>query len=114
MIFLFNFTIVPNGIDFVLNEQIAKDMPLYGMDYENDLKRLSEVTAGNLGLYKQFSSSNVILSCNIIGSEVDIQLSPGLGKYIDPYIKNEVIFENAKLIYEILAKVMDRACIANR
>lgn len=46
MIFLYNFTIVPNGIDFVLNTQLAEDMGKYGINYEIELKALSDVLGG--------------------------------------------------------------------
>lgn len=40
-------------------------------------------------------------------NELEIMLSEGLGQYIDVYTKNQIIFENGKLIADLLIKVMD-------
>ena len=93
-----------NGIDFILNEGIAEDMY---PEYELMLQPLVKSTCETLMMYKYFSKCNPILSCRILDSnELEVMLSEGLGQYIDAYTKNQIIFENAKLIAEILGKVM--------
>lgn len=43
----------------------------------------------------------------LIERELEIMLSKGLGQYIDPYTKNQIIFENGKLLADILIEVMN-------
>lgn len=105
MIFLYRFDLKDNGIDFVLNEQIAADMLPY---YEEMLRPLVASLAETLSFYRAFSKHPTILTGKILdNNELEIMLSEGLGQYIDVYTKNQIIFENGKLIADILIKVMD-------
>jgi hypothetical protein len=105
MIFLYRFDLKDNGIDFVLNEKIAADMLPY---YEEMLKYLVASLAETLSFYRAFSKHPTILTGKILdNNELEIMLSEGLGQYIDVYTKNQIIFENGKLIADLLIKVMD-------
>ena len=105
MIFLYRFDLKDNGIDFVLNEKIAADMLPY---YEEMLRPLVASLAETLSFYRAFSKHPTILTSKILdNNELEIMLSEGLGQYIDVYTKNQIIFENGKLIADILIKVMD-------
>jgi len=105
MIFLYRFDLKDNGIDFVLNEKIAADMLPY---YEEMLRPLVASLAETLSFYRAFSKHPTILASKILdNNELEIMLSEGLGQYIDAYTKNQIIFENGKLIADILIKVMD-------
>lgn len=105
MIFLYRFDLKDNGIDFVLNEKIAADMLPY---YEEMLRPLVASLAETLSFYRAFSKHPTILTGKILdNNELEIMLSEGLGQYIDVYTKNQIIFENGKLIADILIKVMD-------
>jgi hypothetical protein len=46
--------------------------------------------------------------------EFEVNLSPGLGQYIDAYTKHQILFENAKLISDILVQVMNRRTLESR
>jgi hypothetical protein len=105
MIFLYRFDLKDNGIDFVLNEKIAADMLPY---YEEMLRPLVASLAEILSFYRAFSKHPTILTGKILdNNELEIMLSEGLGQYIDVYTKNQIIFENGKLIADLLIKVMD-------
>jgi hypothetical protein len=105
MIFLYRFDLKDNGIDFVLNEKIAADMLPY---YEEMLRPLVASLAETLSFYRAFSKHPTILTGKILdNNELEIMLSEGLGQYIDVYTKNQIIFENGKLIEDLLIKVMD-------
>jgi hypothetical protein len=105
MIFLYRFDLKDNGIDFVLNEKIAADMLPY---YEEMLRPLVASLAETLSFYRAFSKHPTILTSKILdNNELEIMLSEGLGQYIDVYTKNQIIFENGKLIADILIKKMD-------
>ncbi|MBY0596211.1 hypothetical protein [Bacillus bingmayongensis] len=45
---------------------------------------------------------------------LSLGLSEGLGDYIDAYTKHQVIFENAKLIADILIEVMDQRTLERK
>jgi len=107
LIFLYRFDKHKNnGIDFVLNEGIAEDM--YS-DLEQDLlKPLVRAACKTLMLYKSFSKTDTIMTGTILDTnEFEVMLSEGLGSYINLYEKS-ILFEQAKLIADILIKVMDR------
>ncbi|MBO1628267.1 hypothetical protein [Bacillus arachidis] len=105
MIFLFRFDIKDNGMDFILNEKIAEDMSPY---YDEMLRPLTASLSQTLNFYRDFSKHPTILSCKILdNNELEIMLSKGLGQYIDVYTKNQIIFENGKLIADILMEVMN-------
>ncbi|CAM4362395.1 hypothetical protein BAMA_16280 [Bacillus manliponensis] len=109
MIFLFRFDIKESGIDFVLNEKIAEDMTPY---YDDLLRPLAISLARTLNFYRAFSTDPTILYCNILDdNQLEIMLSKGLGQYIDAYTKNQIIFDNGKLIAEILMEVMSQHTI---
>ena len=106
MIFLFRFDIKDDGMDFVLNEKIAEDITPY---YEEMLRPLAASLGQTLNFYRAFSKHPTILSCPILDdNQLEIILSKGLGQYIDVYTKNQIIFENGKLIADILMEVMNR------
>ncbi len=105
MLFLYRFDLKDNGIDFVLNEKIAADMLPY---YEEMLRPSVASLAETLSFYRAFSKHPTILTGKILdNNELEIMLSEGLGQYIDAYTKNQIIFENGKLIADLLIKVMD-------
>ncbi|MCU5064894.1 hypothetical protein OB986_27220 [Bacillus cereus] len=105
MIFLFRFDIKDDGMDFILNEKIAEDMSPY---YDEMLRPLAASLSQTLNFYRAFSKHPTILSCRILdNNELEIMLGKGLGQYIDPYTKNQIIFENGKLIADILMEVMN-------
>jgi hypothetical protein len=112
LIFLFRFDVVNNGMNFVLNEGIAEDMY---PDLDELLKPLVDSTCGVLGHYKIYSKSNPIMQGQILDTgEFEVNLSSGLGQYIDPYTKHQVLFENAKLISDILVQVMNRRTLERK
>lgn len=111
MIFLYNFTIKGNGIDFVLNEGLVQDM--YS-DLDEQLKIAVESTAQKLMRYKDLSKSDVIMTGRILDTnEFEVTLSEGLGQYINPYEKN-LLFNDAKLIADILVNVMHRRSLERK
>lgn len=105
MIFLYRFDLKDNGIDFVLNEQIAADMiPVY----EEKLRPLVASLAETLCLYRSLSKYTTILTGEILeNGEIEVMLSEGLGQCIDTYTNNQIIFESGKCIADILIQVMD-------
>jgi hypothetical protein len=106
MIFLYRFDLKENGIDFVLNEQIAADMLPH---YDALLRPLVASLADTLQLYRSLSTHPTILTGGKIldNGQLEVMLSEGLGQYIDIYTKNQIIFENGKRIADILVNVMD-------
>ncbi|MCI0768544.1 hypothetical protein [Bacillus sp. TL12] len=112
MIFLFRFDSTEHGMDFVLNEKIASDMYPF---YEEMLKPIVHSTCQVLSRYKRFSKSNTIMTSTILdNNQLEVMLSEGLGDYIDAYTKHQVIFENAKLIADILIEVMDQRTLERK
>lgn len=112
MIFLYRFDLKGKGIDFVLNEGIAQDMY---PEYEEMLRPLVFSTCQVLDHYKHLSKHSTIMTGNILDTnEFEVMLSEGLGSLIDSYTKNQIIFENAKLIADILMKVMERRTLESR
>lgn len=106
MIFLFQLDVMGSGINFVLNEQIARDMY---PDLEEKMRPIVVKTCDVLQNYKEHSQSNPILKMVVQDDgALSADLSPGLGQYIDEHTKHEVIFKNAKMIADILAEVMNR------
>jgi hypothetical protein len=106
MIFLYRFDLKDNGIDFVLNEQIAADMLPH---YDALLRPLVASLADTLQLYRSLSKHPTILTGKILdnGQLEVVMLSEGLGKCIDVYTNNQIIFEDGKRIADILVNVMD-------
>ncbi|WP_028777303.1 hypothetical protein [Shimazuella kribbensis] len=105
MIFLFQSDVTGSGINFVLNEQIARDMY---PDLVEKMRPIIVETCDVLQNYKQHSKGNPILEVVIQDNEdVTVDLSPGLGKFIDEHTRR-AIFENAKQIALILGEVMNR------
>lgn len=105
MIFLYRFDLKENGIDFVLNEQIAADMLPH---YDALLRPLVASLADTLQLYRSLSTHPAILTGKILNNgQLEVMLSEGLGKHIDVYTKNQIIFEDGKRIADILVNVMD-------
>ncbi|MCB2300432.1 hypothetical protein [Clostridium tagluense] len=111
MIFLYNFEIKGNGIDFVLNEGLAKDM--YS-DLEIHLRALVKSTVAILLDYRYLSSSNIIFSAKVLDNdELELLFSKGLGQYIDERAKN-VLYECGKAIANICAEVMQRRTLEEK
>jgi hypothetical protein len=106
LIFLFQFDKSDDGIDFVLNERIAEDMDTQS---EELLGPLVFSTCQVLMHYKEISKSDTIMSGMIVETdEFEVTLSEGLGQYIDPFTKNSILFENAKIIADLLVEIMSR------
>ncbi|KIV55069.1 hypothetical protein AM501_03485 [Aneurinibacillus migulanus] len=111
MIFLFRFDVANDGINFILNEEIARDMYPYTREV---LRQLADSTCKVLEHYKIYSKSNPIMQGQILGNgQFEVNLSPGLGEYIDPYTKSKILFENVKLISDMLIQVMNRRTLDN-
>lgn len=109
MIFLYRFDKNGNGIDFILNEVIAEDMMPYP-EYDIMLKPLVHSTCQMLMPYRVFCKGDTMMTGTILDTnEFEVMLSTGLGQHIDAYTKNQIIFENAKLIADVLVKVMERS-----
>jgi hypothetical protein len=104
MIFLFRFDATDKGMDFILNEEIAMDM------YPDLEEMLHDLVKSLCSILEQFKVYNKTIFSGVIhdDGQADVTLSKGLGQYIDPYTKNQIIFEHGKLITEICTKVMDR------
>ena len=114
MIFLYRFDKNGNGIEFILNEVLAEDMIPYP-EYDIMLKPLVHSTCQILMPYKAFCKDDTIMTGTILDTnEFEVMLSTGLGKHIDAYTKNQIIFENARLIAEVLAKIMERRSLERR
>ncbi|HEQ3527480.1 MULTISPECIES: hypothetical protein [Bacillus cereus group] len=106
MIFLFRFDVTDKGMDFILNEEIAKDMY---PDLEEMLRDLVKSLCSILEYYKVYNKEKTIFSGVIHDNgEAEVTLSKGLGKYIDLYTKNQIIFDHGKLITELCTTTMDR------
>ncbi len=104
-IFLFRFEVIGNGINFVLNKEIASDMY---EDVDEKLKPLAHACCETLVRYKHLSISNIIMDGNILDTgEFEVMLSRGLGKYFVEDEKQQ-LFQDAKSIADLLIAVMDR------
>src|SRR5688500_6541182 len=104
-IFLFRFELRSNGINFVLNKQIAADMY---QDVDEKITPLAHVCCETLLRYKHLSVSNTIMDGNILATgEFDVMLSKGLGSYFADDEKQQ-LFQDAKKIADLLVVVMDR------
>lgn len=105
MIFLYQFDLKENGIDFVLNEQIAADMLPH---YDAMLRPLVISLADTLQRYHSLSKHPTILTGKILDNgELEVMLSEGVGKYIDTYTKKQIILESGKCIADVLIQVMN-------
>ncbi|HDR7494664.1 hypothetical protein [Bacillus tropicus] len=106
MIFLFRIDVTDKGMDFILNEEIAKDMY---PDLEEMLRDLVKSLCSILEYYKVYNKEKTIFSGVIHDNgEAEVTLSKGLGEYIDLYTKNQIIFDHGKLITELCTTIMDR------
>lgn len=106
LIFLFRFDVTDKGMDFILNEEIAKDMY---PDLEEMLRDLVKSLCSILEYYKVYNKEKTIFSGVIHDNgEAEVTLSKGLGEYIDLYTKNQIIFDHGKLITELCTTIMDR------
>ncbi len=104
-IFLFRFEVIGNGINFVLNKEIASGMY---EDVDEKLKPLAHACCETLVRYKHLSISNIIMDGNILDTgEFEVMLSRGLGKYFVEDEKQQ-LFQDAKSIADLLIAVMDR------
>jgi len=104
-IFLFHFELRSNGIDFILNEAIAADMY---QDMDDKIKPLVYNCCEILLGYRDLSVSNTIMDGNfLVTGEFEVMLSKGLGQYFAPTEKKQ-LFQDAKIISDLLAVVMDR------
>lgn len=105
MICLFRFELKDNKIDFILNNKIEKDITPYCNEM---LQSLVISLSQNLHSYRPFSKHSTILSCQVSGNkQIEIIVSEGLGRYIDVYTKEEIIFKNSKCIADILIQFID-------
>lgn len=108
MIFLFRFNVTDQGIDFILNEKIAKDMDSHP-DLEKMLNNLVKSLCSILQYYKIYNKEITIFSGIIHNDgQAEVKLSKGLGQYIDPHTKKQIVFEHGKLIAEICINVMEQ------
>ena len=104
-IFLFQFELSGNGIDFVLNKAIAEDMY---QDLDEKLKPLAHSCCETLMRYRHLSVSNIIMDGNILDTgEFEVMLSQGLGSHFAADEKQQ-LFQDAKTIADLLVEVMDR------
>lgn len=86
MIFLYRFDLKENGIDFVLNEQIAADML---PQYDVLLRPLVTLLAETLQLYRLLSKEPTLLTSNMReNGEIEVMLNQELGQCIDGDTKN--------------------------
>ncbi|KFN04682.1 hypothetical protein D0U04_23675 [Bacillus clarus] len=112
MIFLFQFENKEDGIDFVLNEKIAFDMHPH---HEKMLRPLVHSTCQILDRYKQFSQNDILMTSKIFDNDkLGVMLSDGLGTYIDPYTKYQILFASAKSIADILIEVMEQRTLVRK
>ncbi|MFC7440391.1 hypothetical protein [Laceyella putida] len=111
MIFLFRFDKARDGLDFILNQAIAQDMY---PDIHEKLIPLVELTGQALSPYKIHSTRNTVMEFIIDDSnQMEVKLSPGLGQYIDPQIKED-IFTISKRIADLCVEVMNRRTLEIR
>src|SRR6266566_9758338 len=104
-IFLFRFEVIGNGINFVLNKEIAADMY---EDVDEKLKPLAHACCETLLRYKHLSVSHTMMDGNILATgEFEVMLSRGLGSYF-PDDEKQQLFQDAKTIADLLVEVMDR------
>jgi hypothetical protein len=104
-IFLFQFELSSNGIDFVLNKAIAADMY---QDVDEKLKPLAHACCETLVRYRHLSVSDTIMDGNILDTgEFEVMLSTGLGSHFATDEKQQ-LFQDAKAIADLLVAVMDR------
>jgi len=104
-IFLFRFELRINGIDFILNEEIAADMY---QDINEKLKPIVHICCETLLQYRYFSESNIIMDGNfLVTGEFEVMLSKGLGQYFS-VDKKQRLFQDAKIISDLITVVMDR------
>lgn len=109
MILLYRFELVDGGINFVLNEKIAEEIFHYEPQYESMIRPLVASLSEVLNRYKIFCKDNVIFRSHIFdNNELEVLLSKGMGDYIDPYIKNQIIFETGITISNLLVEVMEK------
>ncbi|OUC03358.1 hypothetical protein BK784_04000 [Bacillus thuringiensis serovar medellin] len=86
MIFLYRFDLKENGIDFVLNEQIAADiLP----QYDVLLRPLVTLLTSNMRE----------------NGEIEVMLNQELGQCIDGDTKKHMILKNGKRIADILIEI---------
>ncbi len=104
-IFLFRFVLRENGISFVLNELIAKEMY---PDIEKQMRPYIHACCETLMRYKHFCNGNVIMDGNILTDGFfEVMLSTGLGQYfVDSEKQN--LFKDAGEIAKLLEDVMER------
>lgn len=105
MIFLYQFVIHGDSIEFVLNQAIGEDMI---PDVEQRLQPLVQVCSETLLRYKRFCRGNIIMDGNILMDEdFEVMLSQGMGKHF-PDVEKDNLFTDAHAIAELLIEVMDR------
>jgi len=104
-IFLFRFVIHGDGISFVLNESIAKDMY---QDIDEKIKPLVHPCCETLLRYRHVSIGHTIMDGNILeDGGFEVMLSRGLGRHFVEHEKQN-LFQDAKKIADLLTQVMDR------
>lgn len=107
MIFLYRFERTKQGMDFVLNEGLAKDM-MAAPAYEEMLRPLVFSMSQTLSRFQMYSKSKTMMTGRLLDTgEGEVMLSEGLGQYIDDFTKHQIIFADARNITDILLQVMD-------
>ena len=102
-IFLYQFVLSGNGINFVLNEMIANDMT---PDIDKKLKPYVQVCSETLLRYKHLCPGKIIMDGNIlVTGEFEVMLSRGLGQYFE-YDEKTRLFDDAGKIADLLVQVM--------
>src|SRR6516162_6897867 len=104
-LFLSRFELRGNGIDFVLNKEIAADMY---PDVEKKLKPIAHACCETLLRYKHLSVTPTIMDGNLLATgEFEVMLSRGLGRHFAETEKQQ-LFQDAKRVADLLIEVMDR------
>lgn len=104
--FLFRFDITKTGIEFVINESINDDI----LPIDDELLiPIVESCCQTLVRLKPYCPGPTLMDGNIlIDGCLEVMLSKGLGNHLAHHEK-QILFDSAKLIAEILMRVMGRA-----
>jgi hypothetical protein len=105
MIFLYRFDVKENGIQFVLNKQIALLICFHTMIFCL-LRPLVTVLAETLQLYCLLRKEPTLLTSNMReNGEIEVILNQELEQCIDGYTTNHIILKNGKRIADILIEI---------
>src|SRR5699024_7620795 len=107
MIFLYRFERTKQGMDFVLNEGLAKHM-IAAPAAEDMLRTLVFSTSQTLTRFQMCSKSKTMMTVRLLGTGEGEDMSrETLWQYIDDFTKHQIIFADARNITDILLQVMD-------